>query len=178
MTAITQRELAVRLGLPPSSLISRPKAAALLGRESRSLANQTTGNSLPGFYNLSGMGVKGGVILYRRDWIDAFLRWSAMDKAEREKPSARKSLECLICFGPQELPEPATISIPLKISNIAGLSHAETLMLSELVEKSPNIEFELGAELILISDQEIPVNDPEFRLILNCMRQRIVESST
>lgn len=101
-----------------------------------------------------------------------------MDKAERNKPSARKSLECLLCFGPQELPEPATTSIPLKIYNTSEVTHAESLMLIEILEKSYCQEFEMGAELVLISDREIPVNDPDFQLILSTMRQRAIESST
>jgi hypothetical protein len=105
VASINKDELAVRLGLRPIDLISREVAAQMLNREHRSLANKATAELLPGFYNLSGKGVRSGTIFYRTDWIEDFRAWSAMGRAARNTPEARAALGDKICYGPQSLPE-------------------------------------------------------------------------
>ncbi len=174
MASITKSELAKRLGLQPRDLVLREEAAKLLDSTEKSMANAATRNALPGFYNVAGKGVRGGTIYYRRDWIAAYLGWKSRPLKERNMPDARAELEAEIGFGAQDLPGPAGPSIPVAAHDISGLSHAERLMLQEMLAKLPEMKFEVGDEIVLMSNGEIDPTSPEAALILDAMRRKLL----
>lgn len=176
MASITKFELAKRLGLQPRDLVLREEAAKLLGSTEKSMANKATRDALPGFYNVAGRGVRGGGIYYRLDWIAAYLAWKGRPRKEREMSEARVALAAEIEFGAQDLPGPAGPSIPVVAHDISGLSHAERLLLQEMLAKLPEMKFEVGDEIVLMSDGEIDPTTSEAALILDAMRQKLLGS--
>ena len=92
-------ELARRLRVSPGDLIDRTAAAALIGKSPGSLVNRP--ELYPGFYNPSGAR-SGGEVVYRRDWIAAFLR----DGRAADIGWGRQEL-------PPEPPQTATRAVPI-----------------------------------------------------------------
>jgi hypothetical protein len=87
---------------------------------------------------------------------------------------ARTALEAEIEFGAQDLPGPAGPSIPLAAHNMSGLSHAERLMLEEMVAKMPVKDFEIGDEIVLMSDGGLDLESPDAAPILAEMRKNLL----
>lgn len=171
MASITKIELAKRLRLQPGDLVLRELAAKLLDRSQKSMANKATRDALPGFYNLAGKGVRGGDIYYRLDWLKAYVAWKSRPLKERNMTEARTALEAEIEFGAQDLPGPAERSIPLAAHNMSGLSHAERLLLEEMLAKMPVKNFEVGDEIVLMSDGGLDLESPDAAPILAEMRK-------
>ena len=171
MASITKIELAKRLRLQPGDLVLRELAAKLLDRSQKSMANKATSDALPGFYNVAGKGVRGGDIYYRLDWIAAFLAWKSRPLKERNSQEARAALAAKIEFGAQDLPGPAGPSISVAARNTTGLSHAERLMLEEMVAKMPVKNFEVGDGVVWMSDGGLDPTSPDMAPILAEMRK-------
>lgn len=174
MVSITKSELAKRLGLQPRNLVLRDEAAKLLNSTPKSMANKATGEVLPGFYNVAGKGVRGGDIYYRRDWIAAYLAWKSMPSKERNSSEARAALGAEIRFGAQELPGPAGPSIPVAAHDMSGMSHAQRLILEEMLAAMPVKNFEVGDKLVLMSDGEIDLTSTDAPTILEELRRKLL----
>lgn len=127
MAIISKEDLAKRLGISLADLVPRDVAAQLLDRRPGSLANKVTANILPGFYNLSGKGVSGGDIFYRRDWIADYRAWFALGRSKRNTIELRAALDAKIEYGACELPELgespliAEVHRPLSVASIVQM---------------------------------------------------------
>lgn len=127
MAKISKEELAKRLGISPADLVPRDVAAQLLDRAEGSLANKVTADILPGFYNLSGKGVSGAGIFYRRDWIEDYRAWFALGRSKRNAKELRAALDAKIQYGALDLPEPGATPLiaqahePLSVASVVQM---------------------------------------------------------
>lgn len=89
-------------------------------------------------------------------------------------PDTWAELKGEIGFGAQDLPGPAGPSIPVAAHDMSGLTQGEWLMLQEMLAKLPEMKFEVGDEIVLMSDGEIDPTSPEAALILDAMRRKLL----